>query len=204
MVVGSVTGRDRDVYNSRHPRSSHGMNAPTQTHPRSSKPHIRRHAPPHNIQHSDRYPICCKVSCRRGTRFWSSGDRCITSPLLGEESGTGLQLSDGDGEQLDIATLYEGFSETSVSSNESRGWQDTEKARNQCSSRSDIVAWSNMITDENEKTSSKVTPLTPTPFENGIIGGLSTNDLLMIKGLIDPGLYVQYLHILAAMIMLST
>jgi hypothetical protein len=117
-------------------------------------------------------------------------------PHLSWESGTGLQLSDGDGEQLDTATFHEGFSETAVSSNESREWQDPEeKTHDQCSSRLDIVAWSNMITDENEKTSSKVMPLTPTPFEKGIIGGLSTNDLLMIKGLIDPGLYVQYLHL---------
>ncbi|KAI0289229.1 hypothetical protein BC826DRAFT_1033475 [Russula brevipes] len=52
-----------------------------------------------------------------------------------------------------------------------------------------------MIIDENEKTLSEVPPLIITPFEKGTIGGLSTNDLLMIKGLIDPGLYVQYMHL---------
>jgi hypothetical protein len=120
-----------------------------------------------------------------------------------------LQLSDEDGEQLDmnyketdlthetIATSLEGFSETiSVSSNESREWQDPEeKTRDQCWSPSDIVGWSNMIIDENEKTLSKVSPLIPTSFEKGIIGGMSTNDFLMIKGLIDPGLYVRYMHL---------
>jgi hypothetical protein len=130
-------------------------------------------------------------------------------PHLPWGRGTGLQLSDGDGEQLDmnyketdlthetIATFLEGFSETiSVSSNESREWQDREeKTHDQCWSPSDIVDWSNMIIDENEKTLSKVPPLILTPFEKGIIGSLSTNDLLMIKGLIDPGLYVQYMHL---------
>jgi hypothetical protein len=122
--------------------------------------------------------------------------------------GATSELSDGDGEQLDMnymetdsahettATSLEGFSETSVSSSESREWQDPEeKTRNQRWSQSDIVDWSNTITDENEKTLSEVPPLIPTPFEKGIIGGLSTNDFLMIKGLISPGLYVQYLHL---------
>ncbi|KAI0288058.1 hypothetical protein BC826DRAFT_1033499 [Russula brevipes] len=54
-----------------------------------------------------------------------------------------------------------------------------------------------MIIDEHEKTLSKMPPPPhiPTPFEEGIIGGLSTNDFLMIRGLIDPGLYIQYLHL---------
>ncbi|KAI0288056.1 hypothetical protein BC826DRAFT_971785 [Russula brevipes] len=132
-------------------------------------------------------------------------------PHLSRRRGAGLQLSDGDGEQLDmnyketdlthetIATFLEGFSETiSVSSSESREWQDPEKTcdqYDQCWSPSDIIDWSNMIIDENEKTLSEVPPLIITPFEKGTIGGLSTNDLLMIKGLIDPGLYVQYMHL---------
>lgn len=145
-----------------------------------------------------------------GTAFeLASGQVAISViPLLSWGSGAGLQLSDGDGEQLDtnyketdlthdtIATFLEGFSETiSVSSNESREWQDPEeKTRDQCWSPSAIVDWSNMIIDENEKTL-KVPPLIPTSFEKGIIGGMSTNDFLMIKGLIDPRLYIQYMHL---------
>jgi hypothetical protein len=66
-------------------------------------------------------------------------------PHISWGSGAGLQLSDGDGEQLDmnykvtdsthdtIATFLEGFSETiSVSSNESREWQGPEKTCYQC------------------------------------------------------------------------
>ena len=52
-----------------------------------------------------------------------------------------------------------------------------------------------MIIDENKKTLLKVTPLIPKSFEKGIIGSMSTNDFLMIKGLIDPMLYVQYMHL---------
>jgi hypothetical protein len=146
-----------------------------------------------------------------GTAFeLASGQVAISViPLLSWGSGAGLQLSDGDGEQLDtnyketdlthdtIATFLEGFSETiSVSSNESREWQDPEeKTRDQCWSPSAIVDWSNMIIDENEKTLLKVPPLIPTSFEKGIIGGMSTNDFLMIKGLIDPRLYIQYMHL---------
>jgi hypothetical protein len=140
----------------------------------------------------------------------ASGQVAISAlPQLSWESCAGLQLSDGDGEQQDmnyketdltnetIATFLEGFSETmSVSPNESREWQDLEeKTRDQWRSPSDIVDWSNMIIDENEKTSSKVPRLIPTSFEKGIIGGMSTNDFLMIKGFIDPGLYVKYMHL---------
>jgi len=107
------------------------------------------------------------------------------TPHLSWGKGAGLHLSD------------DGFSETtSVSSNASREWHDPEeKTCDQCWSPSDIIDWSNTVIDEYEKTSSKVPPLIPTSFEKGIIGGLSTNDLLMIQGLIDPGLYIQYMHL---------
>jgi hypothetical protein len=131
------------------------------------------------------------------------------TPRLTWVSGAGLQLSDGDEEQLDmnskdadlihenIATYLEGFAETiSVLSSESHEWQDTEeKTHSQCWSPSEIMDWSNMITDDNEETSTKVPPLASTSFEKGIMGGMSTNDVLMMKGLIDPGLYVQYMHL---------
>jgi hypothetical protein len=151
------------------------------------------------------------MSVPDGTTFELTSGQVTFSiiPLLSWGSGAGLQLSDGYGEQLDmnykeadlthetIAAFHEGFSATiSVSSDESREWQDPEeKTRDQCWSPSDIVDWSNMIIDENERTSSKVPPLIPTSFEKGIIGGMSTNDFLMIKGLIDPRLYVQYMHL---------
>jgi hypothetical protein len=151
------------------------------------------------------------MSVPDGTTFeLASGQVAISViPHLPWGTGDGLQLSDGDGEQLDmnyketdlthktIATFDDGFSETiSVSSSESHEWQDPEeKTHDQCWSPSDIVDWSNMIIDENEKTLSKVPPLIPTSFEQGIIGGMSTNDSLMIKGLIDPRLYVQYMHL---------
>jgi len=35
-------------------------------------------------------------------------------------------------------------------------------------------------------------PLLPGSFERGVIGGMSTNDMLMIKGLIDPPVYIQF------------
>jgi hypothetical protein len=64
---------------------------------------------------------------------------------------------------------------------------------------SEILAWSNMVIEADDTRSgdisSKMSPLTHTYFEKGVIGGLSTNDILMIKGLIDPGVYVRYLHL---------
>lgn len=130
--------------------------------------------------------------------------RSVPDGTTFELASAALQLSDGDEEQLDMnyeadcehettATFLEGFSEMiPVSSNESREWQDPEeKTCNQCWDPSDIVDWSNTIIDEDEKTLLKMPPLIPTSFEKGIIGGMSTNDILMIRGLIDPGLYIH-------------
>lgn len=143
-----------------------------------------------------------------GTTFGlTSGQVAISVIPLLSLGSAGLQLSDG--EQLDtnyketdlthetIATFLEGFSEmTTVSPNESCEWQDPEeKTHDQCWSLSAIINWSNMIIDENEKTLLKVAPLIPMSFEKGIIGSMSTNDFLMIKGLIDPMLYLQYMHL---------
>ena len=96
-----------------------------------------------------------------------------------------------------ITTFLQGFSETiSVSSNDSREWQDQEwKTCDQCWSPSNIVDWSKMIIDENKKTLLKVPPLIPTFFEKDIISGMSTNEFLVVKGLIDPRLYVWYMHL---------
>jgi hypothetical protein len=80
------------------------------------------------------------------------------------------------------------FEMISVSSNESREWQDLEE-------KLVSVRHGRLVKHKNERTLSKVLPLIPTSFEKGIIGGMSTNNFLMIKGLIDPRLYVQFMHL---------
>ena len=124
-------------------------------------------------------------------------------PHLFRGSGDELQLdmnnkeTDLTHEAVSIASFLGGISEmTCVSSSESCEWQDIEeKTCDQWWSPSDIIDWSNMVIDENEETLSKAPPLIPTSFEKGIIGGMSTNDFLMTKGLIDTGSYRQYLHL---------
>jgi hypothetical protein len=54
---------------------------------------------------------------------------------------------------------------------------------------SDIISWyENMVDCAPEP----LLPLPPTPFERGNIGGQSVNDVLMIKGLIHPPVYLQF------------
>ena len=102
----------------------------------------------------------------------------IPRPSWGSGAGEQLDFKETDLTHETIATFLEGFSKTiSVSSNESCEWQDTEeKTCDQCWSPSDIVDWSNMIVDENEKTS-KVPPLIPTSFEKGICWILSAGSM---------------------------
>ena len=66
---------------------------------------------------------------------------------------------------------------------------DEEENRTICLSSFDIKSWcDNVVIDSG----AKPLPLVPTSFEEGIIGSLSANDILMIKGLIDARTYVQF------------
>jgi hypothetical protein len=53
-------------------------------------------------------------------------------------------------------------------------------------SPSDILSWYEQVAES----APEPLPLIPGSFERGIIGGMSTNDVLMIKGLIDPPVYL--------------
>jgi hypothetical protein len=60
-----------------------------------------------------------------------------------------------------------------------------------CPSSLDIISWyQTVIYSELEPP-----PLIPTPFEKGIIGGMSVNDVLMVKGLIHPLVYIQFMDL---------
>ena len=52
----------------------------------------------------------------------------------------------------------------------------------------DISSWNEQVAEFTPEP----LPLIPGSFERGVIGGMSTNDVLMIKGLIDPLQYIQF------------
>jgi hypothetical protein len=59
-----------------------------------------------------------------------------------------------------------------------------------CPSSLDIVSWSQKVVN------SELEPLlTPTSFEKGVIASMSVNDILMVKGLINPSVYLQFLNL---------
>ena len=66
--------------------------------------------------------------------------------------------------------------------------EDVEETPPTCSTSSDIVSWYEKVPESAQE------PLTIVPgsFERGAIGGQSVSDILMIKGLIDPPLYIQF------------
>lgn len=55
---------------------------------------------------------------------------------------------------------------------------------------SDILTWANNVIGGEEK----MLPLTATPYEKGIVGG-SANDGLMVRGLIHPLVYLDYVDL---------
>ncbi len=58
-------------------------------------------------------------------------------------------------------------------------------------SSSDVLSWYEQVAES----APEPLPLIPGSFERGVIGGMSTNDVLMIKGLIDPPVYIQFLDL---------
>ena len=56
----------------------------------------------------------------------------------------------------------------------------------------DIVSWSENVVNPGAE---PVPQLIPTSFKKGVISGSSANNVLMIKGLIDPPVYVQFLEL---------
>ena len=58
-------------------------------------------------------------------------------------------------------------------------------------SSSEILSWYEQVAES----APEPLPLIPGSFERGVIGGMSTNDVLMIKGLIDSRVYIQFLDL---------
>jgi hypothetical protein len=69
--------------------------------------------------------------------------------------------------------------------------EDVEETPPTCSTSSDIVSWYEKVAES----APEPPTLVPGSFERGVIGGQSVNDILMIKGLIDPPVYIQFLDL---------
>ena len=59
------------------------------------------------------------------------------------------------------------------------------------SSPPDISAWLESTVNDEEP----IPALTGSPFRKGVMGGMSVNDVLMLRGQIDPALYLDFLHL---------
>lgn len=59
-----------------------------------------------------------------------------------------------------------------------------------CPSPFDIALWCQKV-----KSGPEPLPLTHSSFERGVIASMTVNDILMIKGLINPAVYVQFLDL---------
>jgi hypothetical protein len=67
------------------------------------------------------------------------------------------------------------------------------KSKNYSSSL-EVISWYEKVVD---CATEPLLPLTPTPFERGVIGGQSINDILMIKGLIDTQVYLHFFDLIS-------
>lgn len=55
----------------------------------------------------------------------------------------------------------------------------------------DITSWYQKVVNS-EPLADPPPSLIPTPFEEGVIGGMSVNDILMVRGQINPLVYIQF------------
>jgi hypothetical protein len=121
-------------------------------------------------------------------------------PSVFWEAEVGFHLSAESGEQPEMHDKdWEGHSPSSLGDNSSSISESIERSsdgRNvknltKFSASSEIVPWLNMVASVNEK----MPPWTRGSFKRGVIRSMSVNDILMIKGLIDPGVYVEYMDL---------
>jgi hypothetical protein len=61
-----------------------------------------------------------------------------------------------------------------------------------CPSSLDIMSWYQKADNSEPEPPPS---LIPTPFERGIIGSMSVNDVLMVKGLINTLVYIQFIDL---------
>jgi hypothetical protein len=69
--------------------------------------------------------------------------------------------------------------------------EDVKEKHPTCPTSFDIVSWYEKVA----KSAPEPLTLVPGSFERGVIGGQSVNDILMIKGLINPPVYIQFLDL---------
>ena len=126
-----------------------------------------------------------------------SGDVFVsTKSSVCWEAGVRFHLSDEGGEQPPEMQghNWEGhssrFSLISELTDRSLDGQDV-KDLPQFSSPSEMISWLDVVTYDDEK----MPPLTQGSFERGTIRSMSVNDILMIKGLIDPGVYLDFIDL---------
>ncbi|KAF8334439.1 hypothetical protein F5887DRAFT_1273589 [Amanita rubescens] len=100
---------------------------------------------------------------------------------------TGAMSSPVASEAWDVQTI-EG---TDSTSDDIDGMEDVEEKPSTGPSSSEILSWYEQVAES----APEPLPLIPGSFERGVIGGMSTNDVLMIKGLIDPPVYIQFLDL---------
>jgi len=128
---------------------------------------------------------------------WDRGGLLLTSRVEGLVEMEGGQCADKGVVVSVISSLVasEAWDAQTVedfeNSNDTDGIEDIERKPATCLSSADIVLWCD------EVVKSKIVPpsLMLSPFERSVIGGQSVNDILMIKGLIYPPVYIQFLDL---------
>jgi hypothetical protein len=81
--------------------------------------------------------------------------------------------------------------EDSDDSDDINAIEDVKEKPPTCPTSFDIVSWYEKVAES----APEPLPLIPGSFERGVIGGQSVNDLLMVKGLINPPVYIQFLDL---------
>ena len=152
---------------------------------------------PHPINHPSRQNITFESI--RPLHYWSHHRPFMLAEPAIECLGESIHLWDetlptkDDLELIDISVMA-GITGSPVTS---EAWTETEDEdtiddiqdrSTICPSSFDIALWSQKVVNSGLEP----LPIIRTPFEKGVIASMSVNDILMVKGLISPPVYVQF------------
>ena len=118
--------------------------------------------------------------------LFSAGDEGLTI----EDSGVDGSIIVGAGSQRSLVTdeVWAGIEDSGTEDLDDASDINAVQGKSLCL---DIKSWGQNVTNSEPGSPS----LVPTPFERGVIASLSVNDILMIRGLIHPLVYVQFINL---------
>jgi hypothetical protein len=126
---------------------------------------------------------------------WDTDEKLVIDGPPFSARAEGLLKEDLEHVEGDIITGIAGSPVTREARTGSKDWDDTDDVESVQDESEiyplDITSWHQKVVNPEPEPPS----LVRTPFERGVIGSMSVNDVLMVKGLIQPFVWIQFMDL---------